>query len=86
MHCNTCQCKYNIEFGYYYDMYIHIHRVFYTNHVKECLSIVFSISSRNFICSIKCLRLDGKKILCKILFKWDMPEGQWIYIFELMHS
>ena len=56
---NTCCCRYHLEFEYYYNTFLHIHRFLHPNHVQECSSITPPLSSRDFLHTIMCLRRDG---------------------------
>ena len=56
---NTCFCRYHIEYGYYYDTYIHILHVFNNTLVQEFSTTFPLTSSRDFIHSILCRRTEG---------------------------
>ena len=54
--CNTCFCRYHVEFDYYYNTFLYIHKFLHPNHVQECSSKTLPISSRYFIHTIMCPR------------------------------
>ena len=58
---NTSCCRYHIEYGYYYDTYIHILHVFHNNLVHGCSTRLLLTSSRDFIHIILCGRTEGCK-------------------------
>ena len=58
---NTCCCQYHIEYGYYYDTYIHILCVLHNTLVQEWSTTLPPTSSREFIHIILCRRTEGCK-------------------------
>ena len=63
--CNTCFCRYNVEFEYYYNSFVHIRRFLHPNHVQECSSITPPISSKDFLHTIMCMRRDNQAYYAK---------------------
>ena len=55
---NTC-CRYHIEYNYYYDLYIHIFCVLHNTLLQEFSTTLPPTSSREFIHSILCRRIEG---------------------------
>ena len=56
---NTCCCQYHIEYGYYYDTYIHILLFFHNTLMRECSTTLPLTSSRDFINRILCRRTES---------------------------
>ena len=56
---NTCCYQYHIKYGYYYDTYIHILHVLHNTLVQEFSTTMPPTSSRYFIHSILCRRIEG---------------------------
>ena len=57
--CNTCFCRYDIEYNDYYATYIHILHVSHNTLMQECSSTLPPTSSRDFIHNILCRRTEA---------------------------